>query len=485
MQISTAIAYVNGNPHIGFAYELIAADALARAYRNENIPVLFTTGTDEHGQKISAKANSIQHFAGREKDFVDINVLKFIELAQSLNISYNDFVRTTSTRHKKTVNFIWNKLNENGFLYEGDYVGWYSQTDESFYSLDQCYKVGDDYFAKETNSLVIPTKERNIFFKLSAFKEQILEWYTTNPIYPSNRTAEIVNIVKNELQDLSVTRPNVQWGIPVPGKPDHTIYVWIDALTNYLTSLGYPEYNWEEHWPATHVIGKDILKFHAIYWPAILLAVGLPLPKKIVTHGWILDANRNKMAKSVGNVIDPIDVIETYGVDALRYYLLKEISFGEDGEFSYEGLNKANNELANEFGNLINRFLAVVHKNTDGVIKFDNFNDIHEIYYDTYRNAAFIHYTNYNFSAGINEAFKLIKTLNALFQNEEPWKLFKTDETKYHEIIDQVFAGIIVASDILEPIIPTAIKKIRYLLNVMGPKLNKPFIIFKKQGEKK
>lgn len=463
MYLTTAIAYVNGKPHVGHAYELIVADAIARHHRLKGDAVFLSTGTDEHGLKIQKAARALTGNDDLTQLFVDSNALRFVELAELLNVSYDKFIRTTSKEHKNAVRKVWGIFQEKGLLYTSEYRGWYSVTDECLYTDEEVYDNTVSGFiikcAKATQSVVEPYTEKNTFFKLSAFKDQLLEWYKTNPIFPENRANEIINIVSNDLRDLSVSRANVKWGIPVPDDESQTIYVWIDALTNYLTAIGWPDNpDWVNKWPAIHVIGKDILKFHSIYWPAILLALGLPLPK-IVTHGWILDDSGRKQAKSEGNVVDPFEIVETFGIDALRFHLLSNISFGEDGCFGNESLTVSLNTLANNYGNLVNRILTFIHKNFNGYISY-RLDKQTEVKYKEIIQA----FDEYNFNQGISLAFESIARLNAKFQNAEPWNLIKTDRLGCLLYLQDILSEIIRVTITLQCIIPNATSKILDLL---------------------
>ena len=491
MYLSTAIAYVNGKPHVGHAYELIVADAIVRHNRLKGEHVFFSTGTDEHGLKIQKAAKEayeprivVKHMT---QFYVDSNAIRFMELAESLNISYDKFVRTTSKQHKKVVEIIWNILKAKGLLYEKEYSGWYSVTDECLYSDDEIYEykgpTGNGFIipctvqglikAKATNSTVERYSETNTFFKLSEFREKLLEWYKTNPIFPTNRANEIVQIVEKDLRDLSVSRARVNWGIPVPDNDEQTIYVWIDALANYLTAIGWPDTpGWETMWPPVHVIGKDILKFHSIYWPAMLMALELPLPKQIVTHGWILDNSGAKQAKSVGNVVDPFEIVESFGLDAFRFYLLGSVSFGEDGRFDDDTLTVSLNSLANNYGNLVNRILTFIHKHYPNETLQYRFYNLEAGYIDDNERKDNFETTlrafdSYNFSQGVSLAMESIIDLNSLFQNLEPWNLVKGDENQKADCLyelERILVQLIRATITLQCIIPNATSTILDLL---------------------
>lgn len=485
MYLTTAIAYTNGSPHLGHAYELILSDAIARHLRGRGEPVFFTTGTDEHGKKIQKAAKNFTGSDNLTQMFVDSKAITFIDLAQKLNVKYDYFVRTTSPQHKETVKKVWEILEKKGLFYKKEYSGWYSVSDECLYSNEEIHTNSDSVIvSKETGSIVEYYTETNTFFKLSEFQEPLLKWFETNPIYPTNRVNEVKQIVKNGLQDLSVSRANVSWGIPVPGDETQTIYVWIDALTNYLTSIGWPNNsNWKKHWPATHIIGKDILKFHAVYWPAILLALDLPLPEKIIVHGWILDKTGIKQAKSLGNVTDPFEIVNKYGIDALRYFLLK-IQVGDDGGFSEENINISLNNLANIYGNLINRLVAFQYKNRKIFEEFAECYDL-SIYLKLSDGSKFIVndtailecFDNYNFPQGISIAFQHLSELNAIFQEIEPWKLIKTDPRQCYEKLLGIIQNIVLITNTLHCIMPDATSKI---LDMFYQDFPEPQIIFPK-----
>ena len=350
--ITTPIYYPSGRPHMGHAYSSIVADIFARFKSLEGYNVLFLTGTDEHGLKIQREAEKNKK---DPKTFCDELSNKFKELTKILNLSNNDFIRTTEKRHYRSVEEIWNRLVKSGDIYLDKYSGWYSVSDEAYYDEDEIEVVNEKKVSKSSGSLVEWVEEESFFFKLSAWGDKLLDYYKIKEdfILPESRRNEVIKFVEKGLKDLSVSRTSFTWGIPVPNNKNHVIYVWLDALTNYISALNFPDTNskkFDEYWPAdVHIIGKDILRFHAIYWPAFLLAAKLPLPKKIFGHGWIL-SNEKKMSKSLGNILDPIEIINHYGIDQLRYYLVKEVSLGNDGNISMENLkNCINNDLANNF----------------------------------------------------------------------------------------------------------------------------------------
>ncbi|SFV32647.1 methionyl-tRNA synthetase [Devosia crocina] len=370
--VTTAISYPNGAPHIGHAYEMIATDAIARWKRLEGRDVYFLTGTDEHGIKMvqTAAKEGIP-----VRDLADRNAAEFQRLAEGLNLSNDDFIRTTEKRHHEASQAIWRKMeaSHNGDIFQSTYKGWYSVRDEAYFDEAELTEKDGKRFAP-SGAEVEWVEEPTYFFRLSAYQEKLLALYEENPdfIAPKERRNEIISFVKGGLQDLSVSRTTFDWGIPVPGAEGHVMYVWVDALTNYITGLGYPdEANelFQKFWPADlHVIGKDIIRFHTVYWPAFLMSAGLPVQHRVFAHGF-LTVDGQKMSKSLGNVIDPFHLIETFGTDAVRYFFLREVSFGNDGDYSNEKLvNRVNADLANNLGNLAQRSLSMINKNCDAKV---------------------------------------------------------------------------------------------------------------------
>jgi methionyl-tRNA synthetase len=371
--ITTPIYYPSGKPHMGHAYSSILADVFARFKRLENFDVKFLTGTDEHGLKIQREA---EKNSKKPKDFCDEISLKFKDLTGILNLSNNDFIRTTEKRHYKAVNDIWNRLIDSNDIYLSKYTGWYSVSDEAYYDESEIETKNNNKISIISGSKVEWVEEESFFFKLSSWQKKLLNFYEENPdfILPRSRKNEVVEFVKSGLKDLSVSRTSFSWGIPVPKANKHVIYVWLDALTNYLSALNYPDQKsnqYKKFWPADiHIIGKDILRFHAIYWPAFLMAAKIPLPKRVYGHGWIL-SDEKKMSKSLGNILDPIEIIKKYGIDPLRYYLIKEVSIGNDGSISLKSLKDCvNNDLANNYGNLCQRVFTFVEKNCNSLIPY-------------------------------------------------------------------------------------------------------------------
>ncbi len=367
--VTTPIYYVNDKPHIGHAYTTLACDVLARFKRLDGFDVMFLTGTDEHGQKVEKSAAA----AGKDtQQFCDEVSQNFRDLAKAMNISNDDFIRTTEPRHIKACQAIWEALLKNGDIYLSKYEGWYATRDEAFYAEDELTKGADGKFIAPSGAPVEWMVEPSYFFRLSAWGERLLKFYDENPnfILPPSRRNEVVSFVKSGLRDLSVSRTSFKWGVPVPNDPSHIMYVWLDALTNYITAVGYPDTDsakYRRYWPADlHMVGKDILRFHAVYWPAFLIAAGLEPPKRVFAHGWWTNEGQ-KISKSLGNVIDPHQLIDTYGLDATRYFLMREVPFGNDGDFSRRAMiARINSELANGFGNLGQRTLSFIAKNCNG-----------------------------------------------------------------------------------------------------------------------
>ena len=427
--ITTPIYYPSGRPHMGHAYSSIIADFFARFKLIDDYNVHFLTGTDEHGLKIQRSAEK----AGKEpKEFCDQISQTFKDLSKILNLSNTDFIRTTEDRHKKTVQHLWSLLEKNDDIYLSNYSGWYSVSDEAFYNEDEIEEIEGKKIAKSSKSTVEWIEEESYFFRLSKWQKPLLEFYENNPdfILPESRKNEVISFVKSGLKDLSVSRKTFTWGIPVPSNDKHVIYVWLDALTNYLSALNYPDTNnelFKKFWPASiHLIGKDILRFHAVYWPAFLLAAKIELPKKVYGHGWIL-SGEEKMSKSKGNILDPLKIIEEYGLDPLRYYLVKEVSFGNDGNISQDRLEDCiNSDLANNYGNLCQRVIAFAIKNCNGMIPVeidfqpDDLKILNKFQenLDTIRSKINDQNINFYIDFIVNSLFEA----NKYFNDQEPWK---------------------------------------------------------------
>jgi len=501
--ITTPIYYPSAKPHMGHAYSSIVADFFARLKKIQGFNVFFLTGTDEHGQKIQRAAEKKEM---EPLKFCDEISKTFRELSKTLNLSNNDFIRTTESRHAKSVSNLWNILEKKGEIYLSKYSGWYSVSDEAFYSEDEINEVDGKKKSIVSGSPVEWVEEESYFFKLSNWQDSLLKFYSENPnfILPETRKNEVISFVKSGLRDLSVSRKSFSWGIKVPSNNDHVIYVWLDALTNYISALNYPNENdelYKNFWPADiHIIGKDILRFHAIYWPAFLLAANIEPPKRVYGHGWIL-SGEEKMSKSKGNILDPLDIIQKYGLDPLRYYLLKEVSFGNDGNISKEKLeNCINSDLANNYGNLCQRVTAFCEKNTDlKVPQKDKFNDQDLKILNKY-NSNFENLINYIDTQNINQYINFILdqlfAANKYFNDQEPWKK-KTDIKRLNTIVYVSLELIRKITIMLYPIMPNTTLKVLKIFGVkesdidfnsitnneyllVDKKINKLEILFKK-----
>ena len=463
--ITTPIYYPSARPHMGHAYSSIIADFFARFKRIDGFNVHFLTGTDEHGLKIqrAAENKNIEPIK-----FCDQISQTFRDLSDTLNLSNTDFIRTTEDRHKKTVQYLWSVLEKNDDIYLSKYSGWYSVSDEAFYSDDEIIKKDQVKVAISSGSPVEWIEEESYFFRLAKWQDKLLDYYENNPnfISPKSRKNEVISFVKNGLKDLSISRKAFSWGIKVPNNSDHVIYVWLDALTNYISALNYPNTTdklFKDFWPASiHLIGKDILRFHAVYWPAFLMAANIPLPKKIYGHGWILSGDE-KMSKSKGNILDPIDIISTYGLDPLRYYLIKEVSFGNDGNISQDRLEDCiNSDLANNFGNLCQRVITFAMKNCSSKIpenkKFidDDLTILNKFTNNLSKIRQEIDKQNINYY--IDFIVSSLFEANKYFNDQEPWKK-KDDSDRLNTIVYTSLEIIRKVSFMLYPIIPDTIDK--------------------------
>ena len=458
--ITTPIYYPSAKPHMGHAYSSILADFFARIKKIMGFNVYFLTGTDEHGQKIQRAAEKLKK---DPKIFCDEISKTFKDLSDILNLSNNDFIRTTEDRHKKSVANLWNILEKKNEIYLSKYSGWYSVSDEAFYSEDEIEEKNNIKISKASGSQVEWVEEESYFFKLSNWQEKLLKFYEQNPkfILPESRRNEVISFVKGGLKDLSVSRKSFSWGIKVPSNNDHVIYVWLDALTNYLSALNYPNKEdnlFKNYWPANiHLIGKDILRFHAIYWPAFLLAADIDPPLRVYGHGWIL-SGEEKMSKSKGNILDPIEIINKYGLDALRYYLIKEVSFGNDGNISQEQLEKCiNSDLANNYGNLCQRVVAFVNKNLNSEVP-KNYNFLNEDFvilnnFNEEYNNIVNYIDNQDINNYVNFIVKQLFNANKYFNDQEPWNK-KNDVKRLNTIIFVSLELIRKISIMLYPIIP-------------------------------
>ena len=501
--ITTPIYYPSAKPHMGHAYSSIIADFFARFKIIDDYQVHFLTGTDEHGLKIQRSAEK----AGKEPQiFCDQISQTFRDLSDTLNLSNTDFIRTTEARHKKTVQHLWNELEKNDDIYLSNYSGWYSVSDEAFYNEDEIEELDGKKIAISSKSPVEWIEEESYFFRLSKWEKPLLEYYEANPdfISPQSRKNEVISFVKSGLKDLSVSRKSFSWGIPVPNNKNHVIYVWLDALTNYLSALNYPNTNddlFKKFWPASiHLIGKDILRFHAVYWPAFLLAAKIDLPKRVYGHGWIL-SGEEKMSKSKGNILDPLEIIKEYGLDPLRYYLIKEVSFGNDGNISQERLEDCiNSDLANNYGNLCQRVTAFAIKNCNGKIPSEvKFHDedllILNKYKDNLDNIR-LQIDNQNINFYIDYIVNSLFEANKYFNDQEPWKK-KDDIIRLNTIVYTTLEIVRKISFLLYPIIPESSLKALKIFDIeeknikldsvsnneyltKGNNINKIDILFKK-----
>ena len=481
--ITTPIYYPSGEPHMGHAYSSIIADVFARFKRNDNCKVFFLTGTDEHGLKIQNAAEK----AGLDPLIYCDKISKvFRELTKKLNLSNDDFIRTTEKRHYDSVNNLWNKLIKSGDIYLSKYKGWYSVSDEAYYNSDEIAEKNGKKISTFSGSSVEWVEEDSFFFKLSAWEKKLLDFYEKNDkfILPTSRRNEVIKFVKSGLKDLSVSRTSFTWGIMVPNNNKHVIYVWLDALTNYLSALNYPNVNdklYKDFWPASlHVIGKDILRFHAIYWPAFLLAADIPPPKRVFGHGWILSGDE-KMSKSKGNILNPIEIINTYGIDQLRYYLIKEVSHGADGNISLKNLeNCINSDLANNYGNLCQRVFSFIKNNCESKVnKTKNLTDSDKKLLN--QTEAFTkdlrsEMNNQNLNNYIKSVINISSLTNKYINDEEPWKLKKNNIKKMNNILHIALEQIAKISILFNPIIPNATSKVLDALNIKPELRNLSFL---------
>lgn len=470
--ITTAIAYPNGKPHIGHAYEAIATDCIARFQRLMGKDVRFLTGTDEHGLKMDQTARtagvSTQALADEMSSY-------FKNMCSTLNISYDHFCRTTSEHHHKASQAIWKLLEASGDLYLDRYEGWYSVRDEAYYDESELTEGEGGVKLSPQGTAVEWTVEESWFFRLSKYEQPLLEYYANNPdfIRPDSRRNETVKFVEGGLKDLSVSRTSFDWGVKVPGSDNHVMYVWLDALTTYISGIGFPDDSeeWRKFWPANlHIIGKDIVRFHTVYWPAFLMSAGLPLPKQVFGHGFLLSRGE-KMSKSLGNVVDPMALAELFGVDALRYFLLREVSFGQDGSYSPEAIvTRVNADLANSFGNLAQRTLSQIFKNLEGclpVIGDDNPDD--RALLEHVRNAVAVNipaqFEDLALSQGLEIWIQAVFACNAYIDVQAPWALKKTDPARMETVLGTLFICIAQLAIAALPVIPASATK---LLDQMG-----------------
>jgi len=476
--ITTPIYYPSGKPHMGHAYSSIVSDVIARFKRLDGYNVEFLTGTDEHGLKIQRAAEE----KGLDpKNFCDELSKTFRSLSKTLNLSNTDFIRTTEDRHIKSVQNLWKILEKKNQIYLSKYSGWYSVSDEAFYSDNEIKEENGINISSISGSKVEWVEEESYFFKLSEWENKLLKFYEENPkfILPETRRNEVLSFVKGGLKDLSVSRKSFSWGIKVPGNNDHVIYVWLDALTNYISALNYPDTKdnkYINYWPADlHMIGKDILRFHAVYWPAFLLAADLPPPKRVYGHGWILSGDE-KMSKSKGNILDPLEIVDKYGLDSLRFYLLKEVSFGNDGSITQEKLESCiNSDLANNYGNLCQRVISFAEKNCNLLVP-DNINFEKEdlkLLNKVSDNISTLrsYIDNQELSVYSNFIIDCLFEANKYFNDQEPWKK-KSDVVRLNTIVYVSLEIIRKVSILLNPIIPATSLKVLDIFNIKQKDIN-------------
>uniref|UniRef100_A0A9E8CTG6 Methionine--tRNA ligase n=1 Tax=Bosea sp. NBC_00436 TaxID=2969620 RepID=A0A9E8CTG6_9HYPH len=470
--LTTAIHYTNGPPHIGHAYEMVASDAIARFKRLDGYDVFAMTGTDEHGQKVqrTAAQNGLS-----PKEFVDKIAARFEEMEQRLGCSFDRFIRTTDADHKVSTDELWRRMEANGDIYLAKYSGWYSVRDEAFYGEEETTLQPDGTRLGGQGTPVEWVEEESYFFRLKSYQDRLLKLYEDVPdfISPETRKNEVVSFVKGGLEDLSISRTTFDWGLPVPGDPKHVMYVWVDALNNYVTGTGFPdpESPRAHYWPAdVHIIGKDIVRFHAVYWPAFLMSAGLPLPKRVFGHGFLLNKG-TKMSKSLGNVVDPFGLAEAYGVDQLRYFFLREVSFGQDGNYSHDAIvGRINADLANDLGNLAQRSLSMIAKNCEGrVPPRGTLNEADEAMLamaDAALAKAREAMKDFALHTVLADLWALIAEANRYFANNEPWRLTKTDPARRDTILYVTIEVLREVAILVQPVMPVAAGKLLDLLGV-------------------
>ena len=475
--VTTAIDYPNGAPHIGHAYEKTATDAIARFKRLDGFDVRFLTGTDVHGLKMAQTAERegvpTAELALRNSDV-------FQAMQERLGVSFDRFIRTSDPDHVDASIDIWNRMNANGDVYLDSYSGWYSVRDERFFADDELEERADGIrYSVETGTPVTWTEEQTYFFRLSAYTEKLLAHYEAHPefIGPDVRRNEVVSFVSGGLRDLSISRTTFDWGVPVPEHPDHVMYVWVDALTNYLTGVGFPDTESEtfrRYWPANlHMIGKDIIRFHTVYWPAFLMSAGIELPRRVFAHGFI-NVRGEKMSKSVGNVVDPIALVDEFGVDAVRYFLLREVPFGQDGSYSEESIiGRINTDLANELGNLAQRSLSMVDKNLEGIVPtpgaFTDDDTALLAHADGLLPAVRAHFDVPAMHLALEAIWLVLGAANRYFSAQEPWVLRKSpepaDQERFGTVLYTTLEAVRVAALLIQPVMPGAAAK---LLDLLG-----------------
>lgn len=439
--LTTPIYYVNDMPHIGHVYTTLACDVLARFKRLDGFDVKFLTGTDEHGQKVQKAAEAAGILPQEFSDAVSAN---FRQMAALMNFSNDDFIRTTEERHKRSCTALWQRLVERGEIYLGSYAGWYAVRDEAFYAESETVTDAEGRRLAPTGAPVEWVEEPSYFFRLSAWQDRLLTLYESNPdfVAPASRRNEVISFVRGGLQDLSVSRTTFNWGIPVPGDPAHVMYVWLDALTNYITAAGFPDTDAESwpYWPADlHMVGKDILRFHAVYWPAFLMAADLPPPKRVFAHGWWTNEGK-KISKSLGNVIDPVDLVQRYGLDPVRYFLMREVPFGQDGDFSHSAMvGRINGDLANDYGNLAQRVLSMIAKNCGAQVPEPGV--LSEEDQELLATGAALlerirgHVDRQTLHSALIDIWEVVGQANGYVAKQAPWTLRKTDPQRMRTVL--------------------------------------------------
>ena len=471
--ISTAISYPNGAPHIGHAYEAMATDMVARYKRLDGHDVFFLTGTDDHGQKMQQTA---EKKGVRAREYADQMAPLFQDMVKLLNCSNDDFIRTSEARHHIACQAIWKQMEANGDIYLDHYAGWYSVRDEAYYGESELSEDQDGNKIAPTGTAVEWVEEESYFFRLSAYEDKLLQLYEDVPdfIGPSSRRNEVISFVKSGLKDLSVSRTTFDWGIKVPRNDKHIMYVWVDALANYITALGFPDENnplFQKYWPASaHIIGKDIIRFHSIYWPAFLMSAGIAVPKRVFAHGFLLNKGE-KMSKSVGNVLSPQALVEEYGLDPIRYYFLREVSFGQDGSYSHEAIvARTNADLANDLGNLAQRTLSMIAKNCEGVVpeagalQADDEAMLAKAY--ALPDITRAEMDKFALHTILAEIWAVVAKANRYITVQEPWSLKKTDPQRMATVLYVVAETLRNVAIMAQPVIPQSAAKLLQLLGV-------------------
>ncbi|MFM2274073.1 MAG: hypothetical protein RL702_3138 [Pseudomonadota bacterium] len=469
--LTTAISYPNGKPHIGHAYEAIAADVIARFQRQMGRDVRFQTGTDEHGLKMAQKARDL---GITPAELAAEMSQHFIDMCNALNVSYDVFLRTTEPRHHASVQELWRRMEANGDLYLDRYEGWYSVRDEAYYDESELVAGEGGEKLSPQGTPVEWTVEESWFFRLSKYAQPLLDLYTSQPdfIRPESRRNEIMRFVEGGLRDLSVSRTSFDWGVKVPGSENHVMYVWVDALTNYITGLGFPDESgdYARYWPASlHLIGKDITRFHTVYWPAFLMSAGLPVPRHVFSHGFLLNRGQ-KESKSLGNVTDPMALAEQFGVDTLRYFLMREVAFGQDGSYSPEAIvTRSNAELANSFGNLAQRILSMIFKNLNGELADFSAEEVDRALLRQVDQACSADlpqaFSELDFSSGMESWMRAVFACNQYVDEQAPWTLRKTDPQRMRAVLLTLFVAVRDLAIAIRPVVPSSADR---LLDQMG-----------------